>query len=901
MMVGRIIGFLLTCHHGCRQLCGCIQVSPLVFCLTTAAVLVVVSLILVFNVCLARLFTVPGAFVLNVGFFWVLLRWVVRVLVFPGSIVLWKRNTEATYRVEMAKQWTHQLGQLHAFLQMAASPTPFPNTGATLEGAQAGCLVVEGLARNLRVQQRDQVKFTQEQAHMRLLVTGVEKWLTEAKVYDRRGGKVDTTIPLTEWMLRMSQSLVPVPLNYAVASTPLVKESEADAALCIERLEQLVLLLDGLHRQQDGFCASARRFLRAPTVGSLHQLRAELLVRYSGHHYWVRTPNGRKIDSMYISCRGSEGSAEPEDAPRDELSTGSAAKEDVPLKEVVLEVPAGKKGPVIVWCNPNAAYYETMAYESHWLDFYLSHGCSVFLFNYSGFGRSQGHPTPATVADDGNAVIEFLKRRGFTEIGVHGRSIGGIAACSLAQVHHDVVKILVADRTFSTLAKVAKYTFGNWAVKGLSLSATWVDNSEKYMQARCYKVMMCDPKDTTIPDLASLRSSVAMAALTQVPQGERLTLEDDKLQRLAEAWAFFETLIAVCDRDDLASDGHQCASCRAPVMPEVKRPARQPVVGKPQVEPEARPDVGEEDTQRLVSSRPRPEVHLAEARKCVVNIQWLEEHVEIVQTVMASHFDSIRLALDVVGTQFNASGMTLDDALRRPDLDEACEAIRCFLANIQVWGSLGSLREPLCPSADRDIELFLQKGLEHHDIPELASHLSRVATTLNPDKLASYHRHLSRSLVAQVRRDFRQQLSSVRRAMESVARDDGSPSSALCACVLSHLHEIEGFMTTIYRFFKCVDIVGSAAGASLLHSDLLSGMGADAAGCDDFEEGRDHASTRPLLPTIDRSISGYVMCIDCGHNGILSEAEMQHLALHLRASKFGKYRESGTKESTGIM
>lgn len=35
-------------------------------------------------------------------------------------------------------------------------------------------------------------------------------------------------------------------------------------------------------------------------VGSLNQLRAELMLRYSAQHYWVRT-EGRKIDAVFIS------------------------------------------------------------------------------------------------------------------------------------------------------------------------------------------------------------------------------------------------------------------------------------------------------------------------------------------------------------------------------------------------------------------------------------------------------------------------------------------------------------------------------------------------------------------------------------------------------------------------
>lgn len=43
--------------------------------------------------------------------------------------------------------------------------------------------------------------------------------------------------------------------------------------------------------------------------------------------------------------------------------------------------------------------------------------------------------------------------------------------------------------------QAAKYTFGDWAAKGLSLSATWADNVSNYLSTKCYKVMLCDPKD----------------------------------------------------------------------------------------------------------------------------------------------------------------------------------------------------------------------------------------------------------------------------------------------------------------------------------------------------------------------------------------------------------------------
>mmetsp|Transcript_38161 Transcript_38161/g.110185 ORF Transcript_38161/g.110185 Transcript_38161/m.110185 type:complete len:917 (-) Transcript_38161:97-2847(-) len=892
----RLLTVLLTLQHACRQLCACIYNAPLVACVIASAVLVLASLILLFNICLARLFTIPGAILLNAGLLWCLLRLAVRAIAFPGSIVLWKRSTEAMWRVEMAKQWAYQLEQLLAFLRAATGRTQGVTPGASLEGAVTGCALVEGLARNLRAQQRDKVHFTQEQARMRLLVTGVETWLHEAKVCDRRGGKAEVQVPLVDWLQRMSQSIVPVPFNYAVASAPLVRESQAEAGACIDRLEQLAVLFDGLHRQEDGCCASTRRFLRVPTVGSLHQMRAELLVRYSGNHCWVRTPDGRKIDGMFIAAHGSEGgSLSSEVSPKDDALAGSNNKEDVPLKEVVAESSNANPGAVVVWCNPNAGYYETMAYESHWLDFYLSQGCSVFLFNYGGFGRSQGNTTTSTVAADGNAVVEFLKRRGFTDIGVHGRSIGGIAACNIAQAHADTIKFLCADRTFSSLARVAKFGFGEWAVKALGLSATWADNLGPYLQARCYKVLICDPKDATVPDIASLRTGVAMDTVLQVPPADRLAFGEDKIHRLAEAWAFFDTLIGIIDRDEPVPDGIACtmSCCQA------KRPARQPIVGKPQVEPEARVELDEEDTQRLVGSWPRGEV-----RKSSVDIRWLEEHGEVVQSVMTTHIEALRLALEVVGSQLNA-GTTLDDTLSRGGLEEARESLRCFLANIQVWGSLNPAREPLSPStADSDADFFLSR---RPDLPETQDDLARLAkvlASLTPDRLAAHQRQTSRSLVAHVRRLFRQHLSALRRSLEPLARDDGAPASALCAAVLLRLREIEGFMTTLYRFFKCVDVAGSATGVPPLlppgvpppPCEIIPGVPTEVATSDDSEESRDPANSRTLRPTLDRSVTGYLVCIDCGHNGVLSEPELRHLALHLRAAHLGRHRGLGDKD-----
>merc|ERR1719375_235150 len=133
----------------------------------------------------------------------------------------------------------------------------------------------------------------------------------------------------------------------------------------------------------------------------------------------------------------------------------------------------------------------------------------------------------------------------------------------------------------------------------------------------------------------------------------------------------------------------------------------------------------EEDMQRLVASSSAT----TKVKDGPVNAQWLEEHEDFVRSVMGPHIDAIRVAIEAAGTQLNAGGMTLDEALGRAHAyDEPRYAMRCFLANLQVWGSISSLREA-SPSIDKEIELFLmyQRRMEQSDVPaELAVRLALV-------------------------------------------------------------------------------------------------------------------------------------------------------------------------------
>lgn len=112
----------------------------------------------------------------------------------------------------------------------------------------------------------------------------------------------------------------------------------------------------------------------------------------------------------------------------------------------------------MIFCNPNAAYYEYLFYDGDWIDHYLNLGIHFFMWNYRGYAFSDGNPTPHNICKDGEFIYDYLKNvLKYEKIGVHGESLGGMVAVHIASARQ--VDFLCADRTFSSLPDVAEHGF----------------------------------------------------------------------------------------------------------------------------------------------------------------------------------------------------------------------------------------------------------------------------------------------------------------------------------------------------------------------------------------------------------------------------------------------------------
>ncbi len=58
----------------------------------------------------------------------------------------------------------------------------------------------------------------------------------------------------------------------------------------------------------------------------------------------------------------------------------------------------------------------------------------MLMWNYRGYGVSEGSPNPDQIKADGERVFDFLKKRlKLVKIGIHGESVGGLAATHIAR------------------------------------------------------------------------------------------------------------------------------------------------------------------------------------------------------------------------------------------------------------------------------------------------------------------------------------------------------------------------------------------------------------------------------------------------------------------------------------
>lgn len=121
-------------------------------------------------------------------------------------------------------------------------------------------------------------------------------------------------------------------------------------------------------------------------------------------------------------------------------------------------VPADDPSAVILFCHGNAGNVTHRADLMRAMQQHI--GVTILVFDYRGFGRSEGSPDEQGVLQDARAARAWLAAKtGVAEndIVLMGESIGGAVAVDLAA--KDGAKALILEDTFTSIPDVAAYHY----------------------------------------------------------------------------------------------------------------------------------------------------------------------------------------------------------------------------------------------------------------------------------------------------------------------------------------------------------------------------------------------------------------------------------------------------------
>ena len=173
---------------------------------------------------------------------------------------------------------------------------------------------------------------------------------------------------------------------------------------------------------------------------------------------------------------------------------------------------------LVIVCGPNLTPFESFINSWDVDTLYLDNNIDILFWNYRGYGFSEGSTNFNNICEDVLCVYDFMSENyNYKNIAVHGLSIGGIPSCFLAK--NRKVKLLIADRTFGSVLDFLN-SF-RYLSKGLFYLAKFlriplIDNSKNFMEAKCKKVILNDPEDTTVIDSISLKTSIAKRIIQEL-------------------------------------------------------------------------------------------------------------------------------------------------------------------------------------------------------------------------------------------------------------------------------------------------------------------------------------------------------------------------------------------------
>ncbi len=158
-------------------------------------------------------------------------------------------------------------------------------------------------------------------------------------------------------------------------------------------------------------------------------------------------------------------------------------------------LPADSATRALLYFHGNAG---NISHRIESLGIFVDLGLSVLIFDYRGYGKSEGRPGEAKTYEDGRAAWEYLVRQeGFRpdEIFLFGRSLGGSVAIRLAT---DVEPAgLVVESCFPSITEMGVRVYPWLPVR--ILSRIRYDSESRVSTLTCDKLFIHSRQDDVVP------------------------------------------------------------------------------------------------------------------------------------------------------------------------------------------------------------------------------------------------------------------------------------------------------------------------------------------------------------------------------------------------------------------
>jgi fermentation-respiration switch protein FrsA (DUF1100 family) len=149
--------------------------------------------------------------------------------------------------------------------------------------------------------------------------------------------------------------------------------------------------------------------------------------------------------------------------------------------------------PVMIWFHGNAGNLTDRAEMAAEL---ARRGVSVFVFDWRGYGRSEGKPTEANLLRDGLAAYDYVESLGHPRIALYGESVGGPFAAYVAKERKGVRAVII-ENSFPSLREVGNSLYAplplGWAAPFALRTTDWLN------EAGAPVLVMHGTRDDVIP------------------------------------------------------------------------------------------------------------------------------------------------------------------------------------------------------------------------------------------------------------------------------------------------------------------------------------------------------------------------------------------------------------------